>query len=89
VLKILVMNYLEHTPSLKITHYQRPSGAEKRKGYLEFLMLLDLCTLITTTHRGGRKKGCNFWEGCCFGYSKRACAEEKKAEGPYPPTALH
>jgi hypothetical protein len=31
VLKILVMNYLEHTPSLKITHYQRPSGAEKKK----------------------------------------------------------
>jgi hypothetical protein len=30
-LKILVMNYLEHTPSLKIMHYPRPSGAEKRK----------------------------------------------------------
>jgi hypothetical protein len=25
------MNYLEHTPSLKITHYPWPSGAEKRK----------------------------------------------------------
>jgi hypothetical protein len=24
------MNYLEHTPSLKIMHYPRPSGAEKR-----------------------------------------------------------
>jgi hypothetical protein len=25
------MNYLEHTPSLKIMHYLRPSGAEKKK----------------------------------------------------------
>jgi hypothetical protein len=31
VLKILVMNYLEHTLSLKIMHYLRPSGAEKKK----------------------------------------------------------
>ena len=31
LLKILVMNYLEHTPSLKIMHYPRPSGAERRK----------------------------------------------------------
>jgi hypothetical protein len=30
VSKILAMNYLEHTPSLKITHYQRPSGAGNR-----------------------------------------------------------
>jgi hypothetical protein len=26
-----VMNYLEHTPSLKIMHYLRPSGAKKEK----------------------------------------------------------
>jgi hypothetical protein len=29
--EILVMNYLEHTPSLTIMHYLRPSGAEKEK----------------------------------------------------------
>jgi hypothetical protein len=39
--------------------------------------------------RGQKKKGCNFWKGCCFGCSKRACTEEEKVEGPYPPTMLH
>jgi hypothetical protein len=27
---------------------------------------------------GAEKKGCNFWEGCCFGYFKRARTEEEK-----------
>jgi hypothetical protein len=31
VLKILVMNYLEHTRSLKIMRYLRPSGTKKKK----------------------------------------------------------
>jgi hypothetical protein len=30
--------------------------SRKKKRLIEFLMLLDLCTLITATHRGGRKE---------------------------------
>jgi hypothetical protein len=38
---------------------------------------------------GTEKKGCNFWEDCCFSCFKRARTEEEKVEGPYSPTALH
>ena len=38
---------------------------------------------------GAEKKGCNLWKGCCFGCSKRACAEESKVESPHPLAPLY
>jgi hypothetical protein len=37
---------------------------------------------------GAKKKGCNFWEGCCFGCSKQVRTEEEKIEGPYSPATV-
>jgi hypothetical protein len=52
-------------------------------------MLLDLCTLTIATRHGGRKEWVQLLERLLLRLPKRACAEEEKVEGPYPPTALH
>jgi hypothetical protein len=47
---------LGHTQRQEILRYLRPSEAERRKGSIEFLMLLSLCTLTIATLYGGERE---------------------------------
>ena len=64
-------------------------GSRKKKRLNRVFYAIGIMYPESVPAAGAEKKGCNFWEGCCFSCSKRAHAEEEKGEGSYSPAVVY
>jgi hypothetical protein len=73
------MNYLEHTPCLKIMHYQRPSGAEKKK---RLNRVFDAIRFVYPNYRypprGQKRKGATSGKAAASATSSEPAPKRKK-----------